>query len=100
MVARLQRIDPEIPTDLGWDTVDTVELIVRGTGRTPAEAAWVGELEADEDVPLARPGGNAGWRVLIEEWELLPGDRDPFAITIVLLPSMRRRLVYAEAMEL
>jgi hypothetical protein len=100
MVARLQRADPDIPTDLGWDTVDTVELIVRGTGRTPAEAAWVGELGAGEDIPLARPGANPEWRVLIEEWELLPGDPAPGTITIAFLPSVRRRLVYAESLEL
>jgi hypothetical protein len=100
MVARLQRADPDIPTDLGWDTVDTVEMIVRGTGRTPAEAAWVGELGAGEDIPLARPGGNPEWRVLIEEWELLPGDPAPGTITIAFLPSVRRRLVYAESLEL
>jgi hypothetical protein len=100
MVARLQRADAAIPTDLGWDTVDTVELVVRGTGRTPAEAAWVGELEAPEDVHLVRPGANPDWRVLIEEWELLPGDPDTGTITAVPLPSWRRRLVYAEALNL
>lgn len=100
MVARLQKADPDIPTDLGWDTVDTVELIVRGTGRTAAEAAWVGELEAPEDIPLARPSENPDWRVTIEEWELLPGDPDPRVITSVLLPSFRRRLVYAESLQL
>jgi hypothetical protein len=100
MVARLQRADPNIPTDLGWNTVDTVEMIVRGTGRTAAEAAWVGELEAPEDVPLARPGANPDWRVTIEEWELLPGDPDSPVITAVPLPSWRRRLVYAESLSL
>jgi hypothetical protein len=100
MVARLQRTDQDIPTDLGWDTVDTVELIVRGTGRTSAEAAWVGELEAPQDVPLARPGQSAEWRVVIEEWELLPGDPDVSIITVALRLSFRRRLVYAESLEL
>jgi hypothetical protein len=100
MVARLQKTDPKLPTDLGWDTVDTVELIVRGTGRTAAEAAWVGELAAPEDIPLTRPGENADWQVVIEEWEMLPGDPDPALPTIVLLPSYRRRLIYAEALTL
>jgi hypothetical protein len=100
MVARLQRADPDIPTDLGWETVDTVELLVRGTGRTAAEAAWVGELEAPEEIPLARPGSNPDWRVTIEEWEILPGDPDPNpeALTAAPLPSWRRRLVYAESL--
>lgn len=80
--------------------MDTVELVVRGTGRTPAEAAWVGELEAPEDVHLVRPGGNSDWRVLIEEWEQLPGDPDPRTTTAAALPSWRRRLVHAEALDL
>ena len=46
VVARLQRRDPAIPTDLGWETVATEELPVRGFGRNVYEAAWVGELEA------------------------------------------------------
>ena len=46
VVARLQRRDPAIPTDLGWETVATAELTVRGFGRNIFEAAWVGELEA------------------------------------------------------
>jgi len=100
MVARLQRADPNIPTDLGWETVDTRELIVRGTGRTQAEAAWVGELAAPEDVHLTRPGSNPDWRVLIEEWEILPGDPDPSQTTAVPIPSERRRLVYAESLHL
>lgn len=100
MVARLQKADPDIPTDLGWDTIDTVELIVRGTGRTDAEAAWVGELEAPEEIPVARPGENPDWQVTIEEWELLPGDPDPDDIGIVGRPSFRRRIVYAESLRL
>jgi len=75
VIARLQKLDPNIPTDLGWDTVDTVELVVRGTGKTEAEAAWVGELESPEDIPLAKPGDQSQWRVTIEEWEQLLGDR-------------------------
>ena len=56
VVARLQRRDPAIPTDLGWQTVATTELTVRGFGRNVFEAAWVGELEAPEDLPLRTPG--------------------------------------------
>ena len=55
VVARLQRRDPVIPTDLGWKTVATAELTVRGHGRNLFEAAWVGELESPEDLPLRRP---------------------------------------------
>jgi hypothetical protein len=100
MTARLQKADPTLPTDLGWNTVDTVELIVRGIGRTAAEAAWVGELTSSEDIPLTRPGKNADWQVVIEEWEMLPGDPDPSIPTSVSLPSYRRRLIYAEALTL
>ena len=78
--------------------MDTVELIVRGTGLTAAEAAWVGELASPEDIPLTRPGENADWQVVIEEWEMLPGD--PPVPTIVQLPSYRQRLIYAEALKL
>ena len=98
VVARLQRVDPNIPTDLGWDTVDTVELHVRGSGRTNTEAAWVGELASPVNIPLRKPGTNAKWRVTIEEWELLKGDpadlgeRGP-AIT-------ERRLIYADEIAL
>jgi hypothetical protein len=80
--------------------VDTVELIVRGAGRTSAEAAWVGGLTSPEDIPLARPGENADFRVLIEEWELLPGDPDPTTTTNVPLPSYLRRLADAESLML
>ena len=74
MVARLQRADPAIPTDLGWETVDTKELVVRGTGRTAAEAAWVGEMTAPVDIPLQRPGDQPEWRVTVEETELLEAE--------------------------
>ena len=77
VVARLQRLDPAIPTDLGWETVATAELTVRGFGRNVFEAAWVGELEAPEDLPLRTPGENADWRVTVEEWERLRATRGP-----------------------
>ena len=74
VVAKLQRRDPAIPTDLGWKTVAATQLVVRGRGRNEYEAAWVGELDAGTVIPLQRPGANANWRVAVEEWELLPGD--------------------------
>ena len=55
VVARLQRRDPAIPTDLGWKTVAATELVVRGRGRNEYEAAWVGELDAGTVIPLVRP---------------------------------------------
>ena len=91
-MARLQRRDPDLPTDLGWRTVTTATLPIRGIGKNEVEAAWVGELAAGEDMALRRPndpaigdaaagGGDGGgdgpdahWRVTIEEWERFPGD--------------------------
>jgi hypothetical protein len=98
VVARLQKLDPNFPTDLGWDTVDTVELEVRGVGRTAAEAAWVGELAAPEDIPLAKPGNQPEWRVTIEEWEQLLGDRADLGERGPR--EWERRLIYADEVSL
>ena len=99
VVARLQRRDPQIPTDLGWETVATEELTVRGFGRNIFEAAWVAELEAPEDLPLRTPGANADWRVTVEEWERLKGDpadlADPDSP-----PLWEQRLIYADEIAL
>jgi hypothetical protein len=102
VVARLQRVDPSIPTDLGWKTVDAVELEVRGHGLNLFEAAWVGELEAPEDIPLQRPGEQSEWRITIEEWERLPGDpEDLGAVGLVPPPpEWEQRLVYADEVPL
>lgn len=99
VVARLQRRDPAIPTDLGWETVTATELVVRGHGRTTFEAAWVGSLEADRDLPLRRPKDDPDWRVTVEEWERLPGDpadlAEPRAAGV-----WEQRLVYADEVHL
>jgi hypothetical protein len=99
VVARLQRRDPAIRTDLGWKTVAATELAIRGRGRNQYEAAWVGELDAGTVIPLTRPGGNPNWRVAVEEWERLPGD-PPSSVeappAAVVLPIWERRLVYAD----
>jgi len=94
MVARLQRVDPNIPSDLGWDTVDTVELEVRGAGRSFREAAWVGQLASPVNIPLQKPGDNPTWRVAIEEWEILLGDRADLGERGPREPE--RRLIYAD----
>jgi hypothetical protein len=99
VVARLQRVDPSIPTDLGWRTVAVNELTVRGFGRNVFEAAWVGELEAPEDLPLRTPGANPDWRVTIEEWERLPGDPEDLADPSS--PAVwEQRLIYADEIAL
>ena len=98
VVARLQRRDPDIPTDLGWENVAFAELTVRGFGKNPWEAAWVGELAAPEDIPLQRPGDQPGWRVVVEEWERLPGDPDDLGVMGIAPPSpvWEQRLIYAD----
>jgi hypothetical protein len=95
MVAWLQRRDPDIPTDLGWQTVAVVELEVKGTGRNVYEAAWVGTLTSPVNIPLRRPGDSSTWRVGIEEWERLPGD--PADLSKPRQPPLwEQRLVYAD----
>jgi hypothetical protein len=99
VVARLQRRDPAIPTDLGWKTVAVKELTVRGFGRNIFEAAWVGELGAPVDLPLRTPGTNKNWRVTIEEWERLPGD--PADLADSASPRVwEQRLIYADELAL
>lgn len=98
LVARLQRTDPAVPTDLGWETVDVVELVLRGAGRTTAEGAWVGELRAPVDIAVATPGDSADWRVAIEEWEQLLGD--PADLGAGGPGEWERRLVYADEVAL
>ena len=101
VVARLQRRDPAIPTDLGWKTVAATELVIRGRGANGYEAAWVGELDAGTTVPLTRPGGNPNWRVTVEEWERLPGDPPPGGhLEVAVGPIWERRLVYADEVHL
>ena len=99
VVAKLQRRDPTINTDLGWQTVAAAELVIRGRGRNQYEAAWVGELDAGTVIPLSRPGANPNWRVAVEEWERLPGD-PPSSVeappTAFVQPIWERRLIYAD----
>jgi hypothetical protein len=99
VVARLQRVDPTIRTDLGWETVATTELAVEGFGRNLFEAAWVGQLETPTNVRLRTPGANRNWRVTVEEWERLPGDpadlADPSSP-----PVWEQRLIYADEIAL
>jgi len=103
LFARLQRRDPAIPTDLGWDTVAVTPLLLRGTGATGTEAAWVGSLAlpgGEPDIALTRPGANRDWRVTVEEWEHLPGDPSPLSVDVAGSPTTERRLVYADELAL
>lgn len=102
VVARLQRRDPDIPTDLGWRTVAYRELAVqgRGEGAPDFEVAWVGALVSPAAIPLVTPGASPDWRVTVEEWEMLPGDPESLAPPGDRPPVWERRLVYAEEVEL
>jgi hypothetical protein len=94
-VARLQKRDPAIDTDLGWDTIVTEELLMKGFGRNVFEAAWVAELEAPEQIPLRRPGENPDWRVVLEEWERFEGDPANLGSKLQK-PVWEQRLIYAD----
>ncbi len=103
VIARLQRRDPQIPTDLGWVTVDTVELDVRGLGGSVFSPAWVGSLASPVNIPLRRPGGGSTWRVVVEEWERLKGDPAILGATTGLRPAPQvweQRLIYADEVAL
>ncbi len=112
VVARLQERDPDLPTDLGWKTVDTVELSIRGIGKNEVEAAWVGELAAGKELTLRRPNdppvdeagaepgdADAQWRVTIEEWERFRGDvlaAREIGPLHTPIPKWEQRLVFAD----
>lgn len=101
VIARLQRRDPDLPTDLGWETVNATELIVRGHGATTYEAAWVGTLRAPVEIPLRRPGDDPDWRVTVEEWERLQGDPADLGAGGRRPPGLwEQRLVYADELQL
>jgi hypothetical protein len=103
VVAKLERRDPDIPTNLGWRTVAVTELAIRGRSGAGNEVAWVGELDAATPVRFARPGRNEDWRVTVEEWELLAAD-PPSPAEAQLGPTgepvWERRLVYADRVRL
>ena len=99
LIARLQRRDPKIGSDLGWETIAAETLRLRGLSPDGFNATWVGELDAGELVLLAKPGtSTSDWRVSIEEWELIEADH--LMVTIAghdrPLPHTEPRLVYAD----
>ncbi|MBC9035170.1 hypothetical protein IAG41_22500 [Sphingomonas sp. JC676] len=99
VIARVQRRDPLIPTDLGWRTISVTRLALRGQQLDGRVASWVGELDAGEAVPLVKPGSiESDWRVAIEEWELI--EADPLFNAVRghqrVATRMERRLVYAD----
>ena len=103
LIARLQRRDPLIDTDLGWETIIAKRMVLRGRGTNEHEVAWVTELEAGEDIQLSRPGhGPGAWRVAVEEWEMLEGDPThiDFLLADIDIPRPEYRLIYAEEIDL
>ena len=103
LVARLQRRDPLIDTDLGWETVVAMRLTPRGSGHSSDEAAWMAELDAGEEIPLIRPGrGPSGWRLTVEEWEMLEGDPTHVDVAFVGIdiPRQEHRLIFADEIDL
>ena len=83
VVARLQKRNPLVDSDLGWTTVATQQLPIRSSDMKANAAVWTGELDAGERIVLRRPldvatpspgSPRSTWRVTIEEWERFPGD--------------------------
>lgn len=100
LMAKVQR--RSVPgSDVLWVDLDKVELEPVGHGATPSELAWVGNLSVPADWPVAAPDGpgSGSYRVLVQEWERLPGDRaklaDPDSDVV-----WQTRLVYADEFEL
>jgi hypothetical protein len=87
MHARLESRDAAIGTDLGWTTVAAAELPVGGVNATMV--SWEGELALPTPIAPQRPGDNADWRIVVEEWEHLPADSVP--------DSSYRRSIYGAA---
>ena len=106
VVARLQKKDPAIPTDLGWTTVTSQELTIRSADPGTHEVAWVGELDAGQELDLRQPVDSlagSDWRVTVEEWERFPGDPPAPGSggrLALALPVWEQRLVYADEVAL
>ncbi len=94
MRARLERRVPGIPSDLGWETISSLDLPILGLQGTVV--SWSGELELPLSVPPRRPGANQTWRVVLEEWETLPADATDGSGEL----STQSRIVYADHLPL
>lgn len=107
VVARLQKKDPTIASDLGWTTVTTQELTIRSADPGTHEVAWVGELGAGAEISLRQPvdgSASSDWRVTVEEWEQFPGDppapgQGEYRLAVPH-PVWEQRLVYADEVTL
>lgn len=86
---RLERKIAAVTSDLGWQTVASRELPILGIDGTVV--SWSGELDLPATLPPRRPGSSKTWRVVVEEWERLPADRDAATGT----GGVEARMVYA-----
>lgn len=57
--------------------------------------SWLGQLELPAVLPPRRPGANADWRVVVEEWERFRADPLPTGA-----PRLETRIVYADHLPL
>ena len=66
---------PDGGSDLQWATVAAKRLRVVGRGAPETlRVTWSGELALPSPVDLQTPGRSTGWRVVVEEQELLDAD--------------------------
>lgn len=93
VIARLERHDGVVTTDLGWSTVLIQNLPVRG--RQGQTVSWGGTIGLPEAISPVRPGERSDWRVTIEELEVLPAD-GPTVDSV----GIEGRLVYADHLAL
>ena len=93
VVARLERRDAAVDSDLAWVTEAVKVLRVRG--EDGALISWAGTLELPDAIPPRRPGSDVDWRVTVEEWEFLPADGLDFRGN-----GRAGRLVYADHLAL
>lgn len=77
-LARLERLDPAIATDLGRHTEVIIELQVVGFDPADGKFAWLSSLKLPVPIDPARPGDVDGRRVTVEEREAVEADRVPF----------------------
>ncbi len=88
--ARIEHRLAGVPSDLGWETVRTVDLPILGFEGTTV--SWSAEIGLPQAIAPRRPGSSQAWRVTVEEWEHLPSDPDP----AVRGAATQSRIVYAD----
>jgi hypothetical protein len=99
VTARLEALDPQVGTDLGWQTVVKSDLKV--SGHEGWTVTWCGTLELPahhlpDGLPPTTPGASPQWRVTVEEWERLQSDPNPDDE----VPGWQPRLIYADHLAL